>query len=112
MAVIIKGEAARRVSFAILGAMLIATFLFAPFLLVKATLPEIPRLLHWSALWQDRHEQLIQAGAANADEVHVVELDSIVNDIAELSPDPDYWYNNCAEMYYGIDAIYADQPGW
>ena len=112
LAVIIKGEAARRVSFAILGAMLIATFLFAPFLLVKATLPEIPRLLHWSALWQDRHEQLIQAGAANADEVHVVELDSIVNDIAELSPDPDYWYNNCAEMYYGIDAIYADQPGW
>jgi hypothetical protein len=112
LAVVIKGETARKVSFAVLGGVLIGTFLFAPILLVRATLPEIPRLRHWSALWQDRHEQLIQAGAANAAEVHVVELDSIVNDIAELSPDPGYWYNNCAEMYYGIDAIYADQPGW
>ena len=112
IAKIIKGETARKVIFNALTVMLISAFLYAPFMLVRTTLAEKSRLLHWSQLWQERHEQLAQAGAANAAEIHVVELDHIINDVGELSPDPEYWYNNCAEMYYGIDAIYADQPGW
>lgn len=66
----------------------------------------------WSRFWDERHEELMDAGRKNKNEIHVIELDHVISDVGELSPDPDYWYNNCAEMYYGIDKIYADQPGW
>jgi hypothetical protein len=41
-----------------------------------------------------------------------IRVDHIISDVRKLSLDPDNWYNNCAEMYYGIKAIYADLPGW
>jgi hypothetical protein len=39
-------------------------------------------------------------------------MDNIIPDVAELQPDPDYWYNNCAEWYYDLDRLSANLPGW
>ena len=109
---LIKGEAARKVILGGLSIIMIAAFVIAPIRLIRSTLAESPKLLRWSRFWVDRHEQLIRAGMANEAEVHVIQLDHVINEVGELSPDAQYWYNNCAEMYYGINAIYADQPGW
>ena len=45
-------------------------------------------------------------------EIEVVELDHVIPEVAEFSPDPDHWYNKCAERYYDIQVLAANQPGW
>ena len=99
---LIKGEAARKVILGGLSIVMVAALVIAPIRLIRSTLTETPKLLRWSQLWMDRHEQLIRAGMANEAEVHVIQLDHVINEVGELSPDAQYWYNNCAEMYYGI----------
>jgi len=44
--------------------------------------------------------------------VDVILMDKIIPDVAELQPDPDYWYNNCAEWYYDLRRLSASLPGW
>jgi len=85
---------------------------YAPVSLIQTGVNRWPLFSKWARFWDVRHQVLLDAGEQNVRVVHVDELDSLIKDIAELSPNPDYWYNNCAEMYYGVNAIYADQPGW
>lgn len=91
---------------------LILCVVVSPTMLITQNADKLPFYTRWSQLWELRHEELLAAGRMNQDEIHVIELDHIVSDVGELSPDPDYWYNNCAEMYYSIKSIYADLPGW
>jgi len=91
---------------------MILCVLVSPVLLIHSNVDKLPFYTRWSELWDERHEELLAAGRENAEEVHVIQLDHVIDDVGELSPDPTYWYNNCAEIYYGIDEIYADQPGW
>jgi len=44
--------------------------------------------------------------------VEVVEIDHLIRDVRELTPDENSWYNNCAEEYYDIDVLRANLPGW
>lgn len=92
--------------------LLLTSVMLAPFNLVQHAISEWPLVHRWTQLWDSRHQTLVDAGLNNKETIHVMELDHVIADIADLSPDPDYWYNNCAEMYYGIDTIYADLPGW
>jgi len=92
--------------------LMLFSVLISSILLIKQNADKLPFFDRWSRLWDIRHEELLDAGQNNVKEIHVIQLDHVINDVGELSPDPDYWYNNCAEMYYGIDEIYADQPGW
>jgi len=96
----------------VLGLLFLMPVLFAPFSLIKSGVNRWPLFSKWSRFWDVRHQILLEVGEQKAGVVHVNELDSLIKDIAELSPNPDYWYNNCAEMYYGVNAIIADQPGW
>lgn len=96
----------------VISLILLLSVLVSPILLISQNAAKLPFYTRWSQLWELRHEELLAAGKMNMDEIHVMELDHVVSDVGELSPDPDYWYNNCAEMYYGIKSIYADQPGW
>jgi hypothetical protein len=98
--------------FGVLSVIAIVFVIAAPAKLIRLSLVDLPMVTKWSRLWDERHQQLLNAGWENNDEIHVIELDHIVDEVGELSPDPDYWYNNCAEMYYGIDLIAADQPDW
>lgn len=91
---------------------LLLSVVVSPILLIRQNAAKLPFYTRWSQLWELRHEELLAAGKMNLDEIRVMALDHVVSDVGELSPDPDYWYNNCAEMYYGIKSIYADQPGW
>jgi hypothetical protein len=86
--------------------------LVGPVLFIRRSLNDVRFFTRWARMWDARHTVLVQAAAAGADDVHVIQLDHVIQDVGELSPDPGYWYNNCAEMYYGVDRIYADQPGW
>ena len=47
-----------------------------------------------------------------AREIEVVLIDHIIPDVAELAPDPNFYYNNGAEWYYDIRSLAANQPGW
>lgn len=95
-----------------LGGIMFISVIIIPLLLVNSSIEKLGFYYKWSKYWDLRHENLVMASRNNLDEVHVVQLDKIIPGVGELSSDPDYWYNNCAEMYYGIDMIYADQPGW
>ena len=67
---------------------------------------------YWAQEWTER-DAIIRAAAARGEpEVHVLEIDHLIEDVGELGPDPDKnWYNQCAANAYGI-VIFADQPGW
>ncbi len=101
----------RKLIWAICVLMLALTFA-APLQLLSEGSEELPLFSRWSRLWDLRHDRLVDAGQNNVETIHVVALDHVIEDVGELSSDHDYWYNNCAEMYYGIDAIVADEPGW
>ena len=94
------------------GLLFLMSVFYAPVSLIQTGVNRWPLFSKWARFWDVRHQVLLDAGEQNVRVVHVDELDSLIKDIAELSPNPDYWYNNCAEMYYGVNAIYADQPGW
>ena len=66
----------------------------------------------WSALWDQRDEQIRMAAESGATSVEVVQLDHPIPWVAELGPDPTAAYNVCAQEYYGIPTIIADLPGW
>jgi hypothetical protein len=76
------------------------------------TLDELSRYQKWARFWDERHSQILNDRSAGAGEIEVILIDHIIPDVAELQPDPDYFYNNCAEWYYDIQLLAANQPGW
>jgi len=77
-----------------------------------STLDDLPRYQRWARFWDGRHSQILSERRAGAGEIEVVLIDHIIPDVAELQPNPDYFYNNCAEWYYDIQQLAANQPGW
>lgn len=66
----------------------------------------------WASFWDARDQQIHQAFQQDIREVDVVFLDRVIHDVAELQHSENFWYNNCAEWYYDMFAIRANQPGW
>lgn len=77
-----------------------------------STLDDLPTYQRWARFWDERHSQILNARRAGAGEIEVILIDHIIPDVAELQPDPDFFYNNCAEWYYDIQLLAANQPGW
>ena len=73
---------------------------------------QLPRYQRWATFWDMRNEQILQAKLEGQNAVKVMEIDHIIQDVSELKADPFFWYNVCAARSYGIERIYADQPGW
>ncbi len=73
---------------------------------------EISSYQRWASFWDDRDASLRLASQENVHDVEVIKLDHIIQNVAELSEDPTYWYNTCAAGYYGVQSIRADLPGW
>ena len=80
--------------------------------MVPRILEERAKFERWASLWDTRDEAIRAAQRAGLPDVHVMQLDHLIPDVGELSPDSGFWYNNCAESYYDIDTIIADLPGW
>jgi hypothetical protein len=83
-----------------------------PIMEVKNVLGELHRYQRWSTAWDARDQLIREARAAGIVEIDVMEIDHIIPDVTELKPDPDFWYNNCAEWYYDLRRISASQGGW
>jgi hypothetical protein len=66
----------------------------------------------WASLWDDRDREIRSARQSGLFELQVMQLDHLIPEVGELSPDPNTWYNNCAEDLYDVDAISANLPGW
>lgn len=64
----------------------------------------------WATYWDQRDKEIRQLRSNGVLDVEVVHLDRIMDHVGELSADPDFWYNNCAERYYGVNSIRADIP--
>ncbi len=77
-----------------------------------STLDELGRYQRWARFWDARHAEILSERRAGAGQIEVVLIDHIIPDVAELQPDPNYFYNNCAEWYYDIQSLAANQPGW
>jgi hypothetical protein len=80
------------------------------------TIPQITaeklKFQYWAALWDERNQEILAAAANGEKQIHVVQMDHIIEGVAELGPDPSNpWYNLPASQYYGIEII-ADLPGW
>ena len=77
-----------------------------------STLNDLTRYQRWARFWDERHSQILSERRAGDGKIEVVLIDHIIPDVAELQPDPDFFYNNCAEWYYDIQQLAANQPGW
>jgi hypothetical protein len=80
------------------------------------TIPQITaerlKFQYWASLWDERHQEILTAAANAEDTIHVIQMDHIIEDVAELGPDSSNpWYNLPASQFYGIEII-ADLPGW
>jgi hypothetical protein len=83
-----------------------------PLLAARTAVAEYPRYRRWADFWDDRDRQIRAARRAGVRQLEVVLLDKIIPGVAELQPDPNFWYNNCAEWRYDMRRISASLPGW
>jgi len=72
----------------------------------------LPRYERWARYWDARNALIWQASRENQGRVEVMQIDHIIQDVSDLSPNPAFWYNVCAARYYGVKQIVADLPGW
>jgi hypothetical protein len=96
----------------LLGGALALVLALTTWAAVPDILRDTPKFSRWAALWDGRDQQIRQASQQGLGEIEVMQLDHVIKDVGELSPDPDYWYNHCAEWYYQMSLIKANQPGW
>ena len=71
-----------------------------------------PKYQKWAAFWDERHHEIQAARDQGILDVQVIQIDHIIDQVGDLSPDPAYWYYSCAAMYYHVQSIRADLPGW
>ncbi len=91
---------------------LLGTLYVYPLLCITEIRTNTPLYQKWARFWDARDQEIRSLAQQGYSEVHVVQIDHVIPNVAELSPDAEHWYTNCAEMYYGVRAIYADQGGW
>ena len=92
--------------------LLLAGFWTYPLHASSKILAETLRFQRWAELWDVRDREIRGAKAQGILKLQVMELDHVIPRVGELSPNPDYWYNNCAETYYGVEEIRATLRGW
>jgi len=78
----------------------------------RETLRDAEKFQRWAQYWDARDREIRQRRSLGEGTVEVVEIDHLIRDVRELSPDENSWYNNCAEEYYDIDVLRANLPGW
>jgi hypothetical protein len=83
-----------------------------PLRAMQSIMAELPKYQRWAAVWDQRHQAILAAKQNSSLDVHVLEIDHLIPDVGDLSPDPAAWYNVCAAGYYGVNTIWADLPGW
>jgi len=100
------------------GPMLLATAILLglmsiyPLFTAQNTLAEVPTYRKWATFWDARDKEIRTTERGGINHIEVVKIDHIIPRVGDLSPDPDYWYNNCAEIFYEMLSISANKLGW
>ena len=92
--------------------LLVGVLLVYPLYASRNIYSGLPEYAKWSTFWDQRNLAIQQDKQAGIMDLNVVQIDHIIPDVGDLSPDPGHWYNICASQYYGVQTITADQPGW
>jgi hypothetical protein len=58
---------------------------------------EAPSYRRWAQAWDARHEAILRARAAGEIDLHIMEIDYIIPSGPELTDEPTFWYNACAQ---------------
>lgn len=85
---------------------------YFPYQSLTQSLAALPKYQKWAAFWDARDQAIRDSRNQGSMDIEVVQLDHIVPNVGELQPDEDFWYNNCAEDYYDVRSLRANQPGW
>lgn len=85
---------------------------FYPVFASRNIYDDLPRHQKWAAFWDKRDAEIRDMARHNVQDVQVIQIDHIIPNVGDLSPDPEYWYNRCASLYYGVKSISASLPGW
>jgi hypothetical protein len=106
------GNVVTRKSLVHLGMAVIIFFVsLSPILSAKDNYAETTRYRRWAQQWDARDLEIRESEERGVKDIEVVRLGTIIPRVGDLSPNPDHWYNNCAEMYYGLTSIRAVIPG-
>jgi hypothetical protein len=92
---------------------MVVTILFvslSPILSAKDNFAETTRYRRWAQQWDLRDQVIRDSEEHGGKDIEVEQLRTIIPRVGDLSPNPDHWYNNCAEMYYGMSSIRAVKP--
>lgn len=77
-----------------------------PFKVLPVLQQETSEMAFKAGLWDQRDAEIRAARSAGDREVIVRETD-VVQSLQELGPDPGFWVNRCAALYYDVDSITA-----
>lgn len=70
-----------------------------------------PRYRDWARQWDARDAEIRRQRLLGEMDVHIPAIDHIIPFVAELSDDPDTWYNQCAAEYYRVTTIRTTPVG-
>jgi hypothetical protein len=93
------------------GTVLMACLIY-PLWIGRVYWGELPRYQRWANFWDRRDQLLRQSQRQGTLDVHVLTIDHIIPRVGELTPRPGDLYNQCAAVYYHLNSISADLPGW
>jgi hypothetical protein len=105
-----SGKRSSMVSF--LAGIALITCLIFPLWIGRVYWGELPRYQRWAEFWDRRDQLLRQSQRQGTLDVHVITIDHIIPRVGELTPRPGDLYNQCAAVYYHLNSISADLPGW
>lgn len=87
------------------GVLLVAASLY-PLRMVKIQRADIAELSTRTARWDARNVEVLSAIQAGRIDVQVQQVD-VVQGLVDLDPDPAFWVNRCAAIFYRVDSIQA-----
>jgi hypothetical protein len=61
----------------------------------------------WAERWDTRNAQILQQLATGQTAVRVQQTD-VVQTLEDIGPEPTFWINACASVFYGASSIQAN----
>lgn len=78
-----------------------------PIRAAAATRQDVTRLSAWADRWDARNTQILQQLGTGQMDVRVRQTD-VVQSLEDIGPEPSFWINACASVFYGARSIQAN----
>jgi hypothetical protein len=86
--------------------LLLGVLWFYPLRAINQVWQQLPAAQSRAIAWDERRAEIEKQKVSGLRVVSIKALDS-VSGVAELSPDAQFWVNQCAAGYYGVDSVQA-----